>query len=524
MQNKNPSDNFKDYSHHFETLASHSDCVFWIRGTDYYEQIYVSPSYEKIWGGSIKELYANPQLWDEHILSEDRSHSKPALNTSPAEAELTVYRIIRPDGELRWIKERSHAIFDAEGKHMGYAGISQNITPEKQKEVLLTTTSETSEDANRAKTEFIANMSHDLKSPLHAIIGMAEILDIRKHLIEQKDTISGIIGSGQVILKLVNDILNFATIKEGKMEPIFIPFNLKALIQEGMSTITLQASQKEVKVTLSYSETWGNEFIGDPQAINRVFINLLSNALKFTNSGHIKVSVELQPTPTNEIVLKIEVEDTGIGIAEEHLPYIFDRFYRTDPTRRNRYKGTGLGLAIAHELVTQLKGSLEASSTLGKGSIFTCCIPLRIIDANIKAYNSLIKTSKQTLRLARSYRVLLVEDDVFAQKVSQTFLQQLGCRVELAMCAEEALNKLKPKAYDLIFMDLGLPDKSGLETTTLIRSTPGINQSTPIIGLTAHSSPGDELKCRNAGMNDFITKPASIKELYDGIIRVKSAT
>jgi len=219
--------------------------------------------------------------------------------------------------------------------------------------------------------------------------------------------------------------------------------------------------------------------------------------------------------------LRLTIEDTGIGIAEEHLPYIFDRFYRTDHSYNSRYKGTGLGLSIARELIKQMNGNVQVTSQLGVGSTFNCFIPLKLINTDIKPSIPSIDSLKNHIKLLpKAYKVLLVEDNLFAQKVSKVFLQQMGCKIDLAISAEEALQLLKSEVYDVIFMDLGLPDQSGIEITKQLRRTPGINQSCPVIGLTAHASPSEEMQCRRAGMNEFIAKPAAMQDLYESIMRV----
>lgn len=521
---KKPPIAIKNINQYIQALAEKSNDVFWIRNADYSEQIYVSPSYEKVWERKSEELYSHPEQWNTFIVPEDIERMKKSISlrnkeVKPTDVYSEWYRILRPNGDIRWIKDQSFPIFSEEEKHIGFAGIAQDVTVEKQKERTLNAAKEQAEAANQAKTEFIANMSHDLKSPLHAILGMAEILQLKEHSAEQKEYIEGIMGSGQVILKLVNDILNFATIQEGRTDPLSITFNLRSLIEEAVSTISLQASQKNVGLILSYPEPLDHQFIGDPQAINRVLINLLSNAIKYTDKGHISVSLEVTNTYKNEILLKLIIEDSGIGIGEEHLPYIFDRFYRTSHSYNSRYKGTGLGLSIAKELIKQMNGDIQAESTIGKGSRFCCFIPLKLIDTTSKSESSKV-IEVQKLRLPKCYRVLLVEDNLFAQKVSHVFLQQLGCKIDLAHNAAEALEQIRNKPYEIIFMDLGLPDQNGLEVTDLIRKTPGLNQNSPIIGLTAHASPEEEMQGRHLGMNHFITKPASLLDLYQAILKV----
>ena len=527
LSKKNPP--LSDINPYIQSLIKKSSDVFWMRSANFLEQIYISPAYEEVWGHSADELYKDATVWNNHVVPEDVERIKKGsilrrLKPSSSDNYHEWYRIKRADGEIRWIVDESFPVFNNEGTHIGFTGIARDVTTEKQREKALLESKEAAESANQAKTEFIANMSHDLKSPLHAILGMAEILQLKKHSPEQTEYLEGIIGSGRVVLKLVNDILNFATIQEGKTDPINIAFNLKTLVEEAVSTITLQAAQKRVSLSLSYSNELDNQFIGDPQSINRILINLLSNAIKYTDEGQINISVQAAELNNDNILLRITVEDTGIGISQEHLPYIFDRFYRTDHSYNSPYKGTGLGLSIARELIKQMNGNIQVTSELGVGSSFNCFISLKLIRLNTKVSETPTPTpnKNQNLVLPKAYKVLLIEDNLFAQKVSKVFLQQMGCKIDLAISADEALQLLESEEYDVIFMDLGLPGQSGIEITKQLRSNPGINQNRPIIGLTAHASAGEEMQCRRAGMNEFIAKPASMQDLYRSIMKVLS--
>ncbi len=516
-----------DISPYIQAIAEKSRDVFWIRSTDYGKQLYISPAFEIIWGRSREELYNHPERWETYLIPDDSERLRESVQKRNPKALPTDifnewYRITRPDGEIRWLKDQSFPIYDLSGNHIGFAGIVQDITQEKQHEFALKQAKDLAEKARLAKTEFIANMSHDLKTPLHAIIGMAEILKMRNPAAEEMEYLNGISSSSQVILKLINDILNFSSIQDQTRTPTFIIFNLKNIIEEALSTINLHASQKNISIILSYPDSLPHQFIGDPQSINRILINLLSNAIKYTDSGYIIVTVDSVEFKDSFAHLKMSIEDSGIGIEEENLPYIFDRFYRVQHNHNTHIKGTGLGLAIAKELVKSSGGEISVNSVKGSGSTFNFTLTLQILEQQPlrtlgESYYSRIQS--EDLHLPNSYRILVVEDDLFAQKISKVMLEKLGCKIDIATNGAEAIDLIHSKNYDIIFMDIGLPDITGLLITEKIRNSENSNSKTPIIGLTAQASNEEKIECEKIGMNNVISKPATIVDLHTIILK-----
>ena len=407
------------------------------------------------------------------------------------------------NGETIYFLNKKAPLKDIDGKIIGVLGMAFDVTSERQAANELNLAKEKAEAANAAKSKFIANMSHDLRTPLHALLGMSEILQIHKHYPEQEDVINSIAQSGKTLLTLVEDILNFSKLDANQVTLNNKYFDLAELLKNTVSTISLQAKEKNIELALNYDDTIPSAISSDPDIFRRVLLNLLTNAVKFTSHGHIILSAEHVKTENNLVYIQFSVEDTGIGISEENLGHVFDRFYRANPSYEGKYKGTGLGLAIAQQLAGALGGELRANSKVGCGSTFYCTLPFETSEDRRSANEPTLSQEKF------SSKVLLVEDDKLVQKVSSAILLELGCKVECVGSGKAALEKTAQNEYDLIFMDIGLPDLDGLEVTKLIRNAEQTDTRTPIFALTAHASEQDQQVCLAAGMDGFIVKPAS---------------
>lgn len=380
---------------------------------------------------------------------------------------------------------------DKEGNIIGILGTSVNI-PEKI------------DEKKHRESDFITNISKDIRTPLHAILGTAELLKIKQHLPEQEQYIQTIAQSGESLLKLVENILDFTKLEKERIVFPEEPIDLLQLIHRAMATIHQQAEEKGLEVTLNYGSHVPRKILSNMDALSRVLTNLLSNAVKFTDQGHIIISVETVNEGDENNLLNITVKDTGIGIPQHELKTLFDSFYRPNPSYKGKYKGLGLGLAITKKLVECLKGMISVESYPGVGSQFICTLPCTPLQENAIR----IEKSRQ-----KKTAVLLVEDVPLIQQFSIDILETLGCKVTLANDGQEAL-KLIDNPFDMILMDIGLPDEDGLNVVRKIRAD-SRNQKTPIIALTAHAT--DEVKKDSlaAGANDFLAKPASYKMLLN---------
>jgi len=503
-------------SHFFQSFAEKIQSVFWIRDPTYKKQLYVNPAYEKIWGKSCESLYENPHGWMDTVLAEDREGSheyttkldllmRKGLN---AQYE-SRFRIKRPDGTLAWIKDTSFPIHDHENKLIGFAGIGEDITESVLYEQELRAAKEKAEMANRAKSEFLATMSHELRTPLNAILGMAQIMRLKKVPQELEEYVDTIMQAGDNLLSLVNDILDFARLEAGKLSLITETLDLREVVAQVMQSVSYQAKEKGLNFTSDFSENLPTYVLGDPKRIRQVLLNLLSNAIKFTEKGSVKVHISCLKKVEKEVMIQIIVEDTGLGIEQDKLQFIFEKFSQIDSAYNRKYQGIGLGLAITKELVEKMGGEIAVKSRQGKGSEFSFTLSLELSEAIVTQ-----KNKTQPTRSFEKLNILLIEDNIINQKVAKILLESQGCLVTIAKSGEEALAILENNHFALIFIDIGLPDCNGFDVTQKIREKKSL-KNIPILAMTAHILERDKENCFAVGMNDIITKPILQEQLAE---------
>lgn len=377
---------------------------------------------------------------------------------------------------------------------------------------LLTASDDSHATIEKVKSHLIANISHDLRTPLHTMLGIAELLHIKKHYPEQEELIAGIIESGKSLLKLVEQMLQFSELENKPSAVITERINLYDMLQDLIATHHKEASDKNITLRLHYAETVPQSVLSHRGHLLKILHALLNNAVKFTQHGCVSVDVSVAGHSQTQATLQFRVSDTGPGIATHELPFIFDYFYRISPSYTGQHKGAGLGLAIAKQLTERLGGVLNVNSQPGVGSCFTCTLPLTLDESQQRSM-----PSTET----RQLHVLLVEDEPLIQKFTQAMLTEFGCRVTLAETGERAL-QLAQRPFDLIFLDIGLPDMSGVEVATQLRTTPQANVHTPIIAVTAHVGDDDRARCLAAGIDAFLKKPASFQDFRQLIQQVRT--
>lgn len=430
------------------------------------------------------------------------------------------FRMRHKDGTWIWIQSRAKAMFDDKGKAIRMVGAHTNISHIKKEQERLETEKKEAEDANKAKGDFLAHMSHEIRTPLTAISGVAEIFEKNQNNLTdtQKKLIHTLYLSTSALKDLINDILDFSKIESGELELIEECFDLEVFFNELTSMMAMRAVQKGLTFKFDISSVKDINFIGDKLRIRQVLVNLIGNALKFTSKGSVMITA-YEEEVENRPYLRIDVSDTGIGIAPEKTELIFERFKQADASGSRKYGGTGLGLAISRNLAELMEGTILLRSELGKGSIFSLLVPRKSEGNKISNIEDTYLISKLNERIRMSLnensKVLLVEDYEGNIVVIGHFLQELGFSYDIAINGVLALELWRSGHYDIILMDIQMPEMDGFSVTRKIRRLEKENNlpRTPIIGMTAHALIEDKAKCIASGMDAYLPKPIVEKDL-----------
>ena len=374
--------------------------------------------------------------------------------------------------------------------------------------------------ASRAKSEFLANISHELRTPMNGVLGMIEILLEEGVTIQQREHLETAQGCANTLLSLLNDILDLSKIEAGRMLLEKIPVEVRAVASDCVRSVSAQARAKDLDLKLEIAPELPARLVGDPLRLRQILNNLLSNAVKFTECGSVSLRVFLRKAPVpGQAIVVYEVSDTGMGIPADKLATIFEEFTQVDGSISRKFGGTGLGLAITHKLVEMHNGRLTVQSELGVGSRFRVELPaLECVPAKSEPAPVLTSESATSLELmSRSkLRVLLAEDNLVNQKVVTAVLRKRGYVVDVAANGREALASLDRRTYDLVLMDVQMPELDGIEAARAIRKNERW-RDLPIVAMTAHAMTGDRERCLEAGMNDYLSKPVSPSHLIETV-------
>jgi two-component system aerobic respiration control sensor histidine kinase ArcB len=424
---------------------------------------------------------------------------------------------------------------DEDDNIIGVVGISIDITKRKEMEEELRHAKEAAEAANKAQTEFLENMRHDVRTPLVGIIGFSELIKSEVDDLKTKEYADNLVASSHALLDFLNEILEAVRVASGEIPLLKKKFDLKARLENIVKLNQAKASEKRLSLQFSYDDNIPSYLIGDPIRMQRIMLELIANALNFTSKGYVKVAATLAEKENKNVIIKLSVEDSGIGIPVDKHADIFTRFKRITPSYEGIYKGAGLGLSIVKQFIDELDAEIYVTSKPNEGAIFTCIFPLKesLLDEpfGVESINNQdlvsfapVLPSKVTVPQVREsigdnlIKILLIEDHPLAAQIAQSILSQLKCHVDIAVNGKTAIRKAHDNHYDLIFMDVGLPDVNGYDVTKRIRLNE-LNEGKhiPIVALTAHVDKESKENCIGVGMNAVLSKPL-VKEKAQEIL------
>ncbi len=419
------------------------------------------------------------------------------------------------DGETYWVDTTITPFLDDKGEVTQFIATRYNITKRKKDEEALIKAKMYAEDSLKIKDEFIANMSHEIRTPMNAVIGFTDLLmetELNSTQVNYLDTVK---KSSELLLSLINDILDLSKLDAGKVVLENVPYNLKQTLKKVFHLMEWNANEKGLDFNLSIDEDVHLNFIGDPTRLEQIFLNLLSNGIKFTDEGGVFMNVSTKYDTSDFASISFRVWDTGVGVPAEKLDKIFDLFNQGDQKEVKKIVGgNGLGLTIVKGLTERLGGTVKVHSDLNKGTSFELIIPLK------KDLKSFARTEDQAFNKGRNsedlnLKVLLVEDNHVNQLLAKTRLNRWNCEVEVANNGKEAIEMIR-EDHHVVLMDIQMPEMNGYDATVHIRTRMSAEiANIPIIAMSAHASNGDAIKAKNLGMNDYVFKPFNVGVLFD---------
>ncbi len=509
---KNEREKAIEFENKFRQIAENIDEVFWLR-TDS-EMIYVSPSFEKIWGVPCEKIYENLQMFTANVHPEDKAlvqgifHSNEFIEKGLFEYE---YRILRCENQVRWVNTKTVPILDDSGQIIKRVGTARDITELKERLQELIQAKEKAEESNKLKSAFLANMSHEIRTPMNGILGFATLLK-EPHLFdnEQREYVEIIEKSGTRMLNIINNIVDISKIESGLMEVNQTSTNIIEQLEYVYTFFKPETDKKRLLLFLKKSLSTAEAIITtDREKVYAILINLVKNAIKYTNEGMIEIGCKIVKTP-GDASLQFYVKDTGIGIPANRQVAVFERFIQADIADVNAFQGAGLGLSIAKAYIELLGGRIWLESEEGKGSTFFFSIPYTPLKYDESTDLKLVEVDEIKGTIGK-LKILIAEDDETSQRLMAIAMKPYCIEIFEAKTGVAAVEICRKNPdIDLILMDIQMPDLNGYDATRQIRQ---FNKNVIIIAQTAFGLSGDREKAIEAGCDDYIAKPIIRSEL-----------